>query len=261
MFKKIEIKPIHFIAAILVLLLLMLMQCNRVSKLKQENVALENKVERIKGNVEASVDTVEVFTNDNGFYISEIKGYQFTVKELKKENVELLDKYKDALEDALKLERLNQLLQAQINIKDVDTVWAIVKNDTTLIFSDSTFYEDDNWRKFTATVDVSLNDTVIKGAIGTFDYDQNIKLYAGIETVDGIKKVNISTKYPGITFKNIEGISIVEDELNKIKKQKRGRLSLGVGGGYGITFGNSNTIYHGPQVGLFLTYSPKWLQF
>ena len=154
MFKKIEIKPIHFIAAILVLLLLMLMQCNRVSKLKQENVALENKVERIKGNVEASVDTVEVFTNNSGFYINEIKGYQFTVKELKKEKVGLLSKYKEALEDAVKLERLNQLLQAQINIKDVDTVWAIVKNDTTLIFSDSTFYEDDNWRKFTATVDV-----------------------------------------------------------------------------------------------------------
>lgn len=260
-FKKIKIQPIHFISAILVMILLMLFQCNRVSILKQKNDALENKVERIKGNAEASVDTIEVFKNDNGFYINEIKGYQFTVKELKNENGGLLKKYKKALESAVKLERLNQLLEAQININNVDTVWAIVKNDTTLIFSDSTFYDDGNWRKFTASVDVSLNDTIIKGALGTFDYDQNIKLYAGIETVEGIKKINISTKYPGITFKSIEGISIVEDELNKIKKQKRGRLSLGFGGGYGITFGKNNSIYHGPQVGLFLTYSPKWLQF
>lgn len=256
-----KIRPIHFIAVILMLLLLLLFQCNSMSVLKEKNNALENKVERINGNVEASKDTIESFRNKNGYYISEIKGYQYTIEELKDSNSDILEKYKDALDEAVELERINQVLQAQLEIKDVDTVWAIVENDTVLIFRDSTNYGDDNWRKFTADIRVSLKDSTIKGALGTFDYEQGIKLYAGIETVDGIKKVNISTKYPGLTFKNIEGISVVEDELNKIKDKKRGRVSLGIGGGYGITFGNGNNLYHGPQVGIFVTYSPKWLQF
>ena len=75
------------------------------------------------------------------------------------------------------------------------------------------------------------------------------------------KKINISTKYPGLTFNEIEGISLIEDEINIAKKQKRGRLCLGVGGGYGVTFTKQSLVYHGPQIGVFLIYSPKWLQF
>ena len=117
-----KIRPIHFIAVILALLLLLLFQCNSMSVLKEKNNALENKVDRINGNVEASKDTIESFRNKNGYYMSEIKGYQYTIEELKDSNSDILKKYKDALNEAVELERINQVLQAQLEIKDVDTV-------------------------------------------------------------------------------------------------------------------------------------------
>ena len=200
MFKKLEIKPIHFIAAILVLILLLLHQCNRTSKFKAINEGLENKVDRVKANVEAANDTIITYKNDNDYYVNEISGYQYTIAELKGEN--------------------NQLLKAEVNIVQVDTVFAEVENDTTLAFADSTHYGDNNWRKFDAKVNIFHRDGTLVGGLGTFNYSQNIKLYAGIESIDGRKKINISTKYPGLMFNEIEGISLIEDEINVAKKQK-----------------------------------------
>ena len=261
MFNKLEIKPIHFITAILVLVLLMLFQCNRISKLKVKNTALENKVVRVKANVEASADTIQTYINEKGYYINEIQGYQYTVKELETENKSLLKDYKKALADVVELKNLNQLLRTELSIREVDTVYATVQNDTTLLFTDSTDYGDDNWRKFDATVNVFTQGDSLIGGLGTFDYTQNIKLYAGIEAIDGRRHINISTKYPGLTFKTIEGISVIEDELNAAKKKKRGRVCIGVGGGYGILFGPNSQVLYGPQLGVSIIYSPKWLQF
>ena len=261
MFKKLEIKPIHFITTILVILLLLLHQCNRTSKLKVINQGLENKIERVKANVEAANDTIITYKNDNDYYINEISGYQYTIAELKGENKDLLKDYEKALSDVAELKRLNQLLKAEVNIVQVDTIFADVENDTTLAFVDSTHYGDNNWRKFDAKVNIFHRDGTLVGGLGTFNYSQNIKLYAGIQSIDGRKKINISTKYPGLIFNEIEGISLIEDEINIAKRQKRGRVSLGIGGGYGVTFTKQNLVYHGPQIGVFFIYSPKWLQF
>ena len=90
MFKKLEIKPIHFITVILVMVLLLLHQCNRTSKLKAINNGLENKIERVKANVDAANDSVISYQNKNDYYVNEISGYQYTVAELKGENKKLL---------------------------------------------------------------------------------------------------------------------------------------------------------------------------
>ena len=82
-----------FITAILVMLLLLLHQCNRTSKLKVINQGLENKIERVKANVEAANDTIITYKNDNDYYINEISGYQYTIAELKGENKDLLKDY------------------------------------------------------------------------------------------------------------------------------------------------------------------------
>jgi len=261
MFDRLEIKPIHFIAAILGLVILLMMQCNRNSKLKSINLGLENKVTRTEANVKAGLDSIEVYKNKNNYHISEISGYQFTIKELTGEKANILKDYENALADVVELKNVNQLLRAEVAIHEVDTIFATLDGDTALLFSDSTNYGDNNWRTFDARVNVFLKDSTITGGLGSFDYKQNIKLYAGIETLDGKKHINISTKYPGLLFNDIEGISLIEDEINLVKKQKRGRVCIGVGGGYGITFTNSNRVFHGPQLGLYVIYSPKWLQF
>ena len=67
MFKSLEIKPIHFISVILVLILLLMHQCNRTAKIKAINGGLEKKVERVEANVIASQDSVKYYKNSTQY--------------------------------------------------------------------------------------------------------------------------------------------------------------------------------------------------
>ena len=257
MFKKLEIKPIHFISVILVLIILLMYQCNRTDKIKAINVALEDKVERVESNFLAGQDTIEYYKNKNDFYVGEIRAYTYTANELKNEGDELFEKYNNALGEIKKLEKVNQLLSTQINIVEVDTVFASIENDSVLYFNDSTNYGDGNWRMWNSKISLFKDGDRLTGALNDFKYEQGIRLYSSIEEVDGYKKINIATKYPGLTFDDIEGISIIENEINQAKAERKSRIALGIGAGYGLTFTTGNMVYHGPQVGLFLTYTIK----
>lgn len=261
MFKSLEIKPIHFISVILILILLLMHQCNRNTKIKAINKGLEVKVERAGQNIIAKQDSVRYYKNENDFLVSEITAYEFTAEELKNNANDLYTKYENALGEIKKLKKVNQLLSAEIIIKEVDTVYAFVENDSILYFNDSTDYGDGNWRKWNSKISLFEKDNKLTGALNSFSYEQGIKLYSSIEEVDGIKKINIATKYPGLTFNNIEGISLIEDEINKAKEDYKSRVRLGLGVGYGLTFTTGNLVYHGPQVGVFLTYTPKLFNF
>lgn len=261
MFKKIEIKPIHFIAVILVLIILLMHQCNRTGKIKAINKGLEKKVERVAANVIAGQDSIRYYKNENDYLVSEISAYEFTAEELKNNANDLYAKYEDALGDIKKLERVNQLLSTEISIKETDTVYAFIESDSVLYFNDSTDYGDGNWRKWNSKISLFEKDNKLTGALNSFSYEQGIKLYSSVEEVKGIKKINIATKYPGLTFNSIEGISLIEDEINKAKEDNKSRVRLGLGVGYGLTFTTGNLVYHGPQVGLFLTYTPKLFNF
>ena len=246
---------------ILILIILLMLQCDRAAKVKAINVGLENKVERVEANIIASQDSVLYYKNENDFYISEISSYEYTAKELKNEAGDLYVKYENALGKIKELKKVNQLLSAEIIIKEIDTVYAYIENDSILYFNDSTDYGDGNWRKWNSRISLFEKDNKLTGALNSFSYEQGIKLYSSIEEVDGIKKINIATKYPGLTFNNIEGINIIEDEINKAKEDYKSRIRLGLGLGYGLTFAKDNLVYHGPQLGLFLTYTPKLFNF
>ena len=238
-----------------------MLQCNRTAKIKAINGGLEKKVERVAANVIASQDSIRYYKNENDYLVSEITAYEFTAEELKNNANDLYAKYEDALGDIKKLERVNQLLSAEISIKETDTVYAFIESDSVLYFNDSTDYGDGNWRKWNSKISLFEKDNKLTGALNSFSYEQGIKLYSSVEEVEGIKKINIATKYPGLTFNSIEGISLIEDEINKAKEENISRVRLGLGVGYGLTFTTGNLVYHGPQVGLFLTYTPKLFNF
>lgn len=261
MFKSLEIKPIHFISVILVLIILLMFQCNRTAKIKAINGGLEKKVERVEANVIASQDSIKYYKNENDYLVSEITAYEFTAEELTNDANDLYAKYENALGDIKKLKKVNQLLSAEINIKEVDTVYAFIESDSVLYFNDSTDYGDGNWRKWNSKISLFEKDNKLTGALNSFSYEQGIKLYSSVEEVEGIKKINIATKYPGLTFNSIEGISLIEDEINKAKEEYKSKVKLGLGLGYGLTFTKDNRVYHGPQFGLFLTYTPKLFNF
>ena len=98
MFKKIEIKPIHFIAVILVLIILMMGQCSRISGLKAERSALETKITRVENNILASNDSVAFYKNGQDYYISQISGFEKTKQELLADKDQAYQKYVSVLD-------------------------------------------------------------------------------------------------------------------------------------------------------------------
>ena len=56
----------------------------------------------------------------------------------------------------------------------------------------------------------------------------------------------------------IEGIDLINNELNTYKKKSRWNVNFGIGMGL---YPNNGTVTPAPFVGVVLGYSPKWLQF
>lgn len=265
MFNTLKIKPIHFIAIILILIILMMGQCSRISGLKSKRDALETKVERIENNVLAAKDSITLYKNKQDYYISQISGFEKTKQELLDDKNQAYKKYASVLDLNKKLKGVNNLLKMQITTKDsiISAMMNVTDNGNgtfTIKLSDNQDFGDDNWRNFKGSVLVEILNNKINPVVSKFIYEQNITLHSSLETIDGRKKIKIATKYPGINFNTIENISIVEDELNKVSENKKIKFGVSMGVMYGATV-IGNQVYLAPMVGVGLTITPKWLQF
>jgi hypothetical protein len=265
MFKKIEIKPIHFVAVILVLIILMMGQCSRISGLKAERSALETKITRVENNILASNDSVVFYKNKQDYYISQISGFEKTKQELLDDKEQTYKKYVDVLDLNKKLKGVNNLLKTQITTKDsiINSMMSVTNNTdgtSTINLADNKDFGDNNWRRFKGSVLVKRQGDTLNALSSNFLYEQNIMLYSSLETIDGRKKIKIATKYPGINFNTIENISVIEDELNKVSKDKKMKFGVSMGVMYGATI-IGNQVYLAPMLGIGFTITPKWLQF
>jgi hypothetical protein len=265
MFKKIEIKPIHFVAVILVLIILMMGQCSRISGLKAERTALETKITRVENNILASNDSVAFYKNGQDYYISQISGFEKTKQELLDQKDQAYQKYVGVLDLNKKLKGVNNLLRIEISTKDsiINSLLSVTNNldgTSTINIADNKEFGDNNWRKFKGSVLIKKQGEEISALSSNFLYEQNIMLYSSLETIDGRKKIKIATKYPGINFNTIENISVIEDELNKVSENKKMKFGVSMGVMYGATV-IGNQVYLAPMVGFGFTITPKWLQF
>ena len=68
---------------VVLLILLNLNNCNRISGLKGDLVESKNETKRVVNNYEASRDTLQQYVSSNGNLIGQIQGYELTVAELK----------------------------------------------------------------------------------------------------------------------------------------------------------------------------------
>jgi hypothetical protein len=265
MFKKIEIKPIHFVAVILVLIILMMGQCSRISGLKAKRTALETKITRVENNILASNDSVAFYKNGQDYYISQISGFEKTKQELLDQKDQAYQKYVGVLDLNKKLKGVNNLLRIEISTKDsiINSLLSVTNNldgTSTINIADNKEFGDNNWRKFKGSVLIKKQGEEISALSSNFLYEQNIMLYSSLETIDGRKKIKIATKYPGINFNTIENISVIEDELNKVSENKKMKFGVSMGVMYGATV-IGNQVYLAPMVGFGFTITPKWLQF
>jgi outer membrane murein-binding lipoprotein Lpp len=239
---------------IAVLAMVLLGQCSRVSTLKGNIESLEMDVANAESNILASKDTVDMFINANNFLEAEIKTFTYTNEQLTLNNNEIAKKYTDALSLNKKLEGVKVLLTAQLQTKDTIFLNSNIGSDNTFTFKDSSDFGDNNTRVIKLDAKISNDSTVI----GNFTIAQTMTLLAAFEKdSDGINRMRISTKYPFDNI-NIQGIELINNELNIYRKKSRWNINFGLG--YGI-YQSGSILRIAPFVGTTLGYSPKWLQF
>lgn len=255
-------KPLrNFLAGALVVLIF-LGQCNRISNLSVELDNVENVANRNFENYLAARDTIQNERNQRNELLSSIRSYEFEVSSLQKDNNKLLAKYKDALSLNKKYIEINNLISAELEVKDSIIASGIVStNGDTLSVSVSDQKEWDkyNWRSFNGQIDLLKIDTTYNLLSSNFNLNQGISLKMAIVEESGTSFLRVSSPYPNLSFTNIENINLVNDKLNA-PAMKKGGWSIGLGIGYGLNIQGSTTGF-GPTIGVGLYYSPKWLRF
>lgn len=260
-------RNIILFGAIVVLVLLLMQQCERSANLKQDVATAQMIANRNLNNYKASQDTIKFERNRNGELVAIKLAYEFDINTLTAENKRVIGDYQKALGLNKDLKGVNSLLRAEIKLKDSiinaqSSVVTTSDSTATISISDEKNWDKYNWRKFNGTVNV-LRDKKTNNLMvlsNKFNFEQGIELKAAIINEDGVNKLKITSPSPGVLFTNIENINLVNDKLNQ-KQEKRSGWSLGVGVGYGINLNNNQVISVGPSLNVGLMWSPKWLRF
>lgn len=236
-----------------VVVLLLLGQCNRNASLRRDVKELEGQVSESASNFKAAQDTVKVYSNKNGYMIAEISSFKLSNQDLLKANKQLAKDYTNALSLNKRLKNVNTLLRAELTSKDSIPFNQALNSDSTFRFEDYNDYGDNSYRRI--TVDGKIQDSTITGKI---ELEQNIRLWLAIENKSGLNTLKLSTKYPFDNF-DLQGIELINKELNKYQKKSRWNVSAGVG--IGVIPNSVTGLSLSPTVGVMLGWSPKWLQF
>ena len=251
-------------AGMIISLMLFLQQCNRTSKFKEELRIQQAESDRNLSNYIAANQTMETLRNDNGVLISKVRSYEFDITNLTKDNRQLVSKYNSVLSENKKLKNVNNLLTAEIEIRDdiIANISVLPVNidDSELTFKQENDYGDGNMRSISGKLSVSIKDGKIESSPIEIVSLSRISLLAAIKENNGVKYLEVATSYPGVKIDKIENISLVNRELNR-KIEKRAGWSIGLGVTYGVNLNNNQVISYGPAMGVGLFWSPKWLRF
>ena len=263
---KISRTTLIFIGVV-ILVLLLLQQCNSNASLKREIKQVQMVADRELNNYKAGQDTIRIERNKNGELVAQKLAYEFDINSLTEVNKKAIADYQRALNLTKDIKNINSLLRTEIRVKDSiinskGTVIRLTDSTSTIKFNDDKNWDKYNWRRFNGTLDVLRNKKTNSLSVTSsrFDFEQGIELKAAILNENGVNSLKITTPYPGIEFTNIENINLVNDKLNQ-KNEKKAGFSIGIGAGYGINLTPNSVITVGPQIGIGLYWSPKWLRF
>ena len=239
------------LGGIVVLLFLLVRQCNETEHAKGE-------VTRFQNNLEAANDTILNYVNENGESVGEIRGLNLSLEELrdslkyeKSRPPITIVKYKTIVEE--------RIVEVPVKIKDT-----VIKQNGVDFKSVLSFNSKSDWEKSSRLIDVSLpytfTDSLMFGS-ATIGLKQNIWLDATLSQDLNTKEVfiKLTSDYPGTTFNNTQGIMIDQNspEFKSIQMKNRKPFGLGVNMGMGIT-GDGN---FGPYIGIGISWNPKLLQW
>ncbi len=265
-----------------ILIAIILMQCSRNRGLKDELINQKAETQRIQNNLEAiSAPLIQAKINDSTLRAERL-ALKLTMEELKQNYSDLLIGFED-------FKKQNPKVIERITFNNTETIKEVMvyaKIDSLgngmFNFNDSMFFADGNYRKLRGTIpfsskffnksdstQTSLDSlglyTQINPGAGNFVLEQGIRLKVCLFEDPKTKKVTIAatTSYPGITFTQLDGADIMSDETSR-RATRSFRKSWGIGVSFGYGLGvdlKSSKIIMGPQIGIGITYTPKWLQW
>lgn len=253
--------------AFIILILFLLSTCNRTAGLKRQIAENKEESQRIVNNYEASRDTLKMYQDNNGNLVGKIQGYELTISDLKNDYENLFGKHED-------LKKRPPITITKVVTVIKDSLIEVAINSTgdstggELEFSDSTFFSEGNWRNLSGKIPYSLDNTLPNPLVpgkGSFEIGQSISLSTTLtkDKETGKIMIRVETPYPGVTFSNIQGASILDDNKNKkLWRQARKTWSVGASVGYGVLLDVKNSnVSLGPYYGVGIAYSPKWMQW
>ena len=248
-----------------VFVLFFLKQCNQISNLKQDVKFAQEDADRNLNNFKASQDSVTVLRNNNGDQLAEIRSYEFDLSQLQESQKSLTKKYKKALALNKDLNNVNSLISAELEIKDsidIKTNTEVIDTTTSRItFNSDKDFGNGNTRILSGFSTVKYDFGKFEVLDTKFELKQTLSLMAAIEAgEDGADRLKLSTSYPGLEIKDIENINLVNTRLNR-KFEKKAGWGIGIGVGYGINLNNNQVISTGPNIGIGIYWSPKFLRF
>ena len=224
-------KPLrNFLAGALVVILF-LSQCNRINNLQIKLDNTEAVANRNFENYLAARDTIKIERNSKDELVSTIRSYEFEVNTLQKDKEKLISKYEKALSLNKKYIEINNLISAELQVKDSIIASGIVsRNGNTLSVnvSDQKEWDKYNWRSFNGQIDLLKIDTTYNLLSSNFSLNQGISLKMAIVEESGTSFLRVSSPYPNLEFTNIENINLVNDRLNQPRANKGG-WSIGLG--------------------------------
>lgn len=257
-------KSLRNFILLVIVMLLFLKQCNKISTLEQDLKQTEDAAQRSFNNYRAAQDSVRVLVLNNGNLVSTIKSYEFDIANIEDKQKDLIRKYIEALGLSKDLSKINNMLATKIKIKDsmlanlsvtkIDSLTDLVKFDK---FND---FGSGNIRLLQGNMFAYKEGNNILYRDPIFTLKQEISLLAAIEMINGQNEIKITTQYPGLSIKKIENINLINTKLNQ-RNEKTTGWSVGFGVGYGVNLNNNQVISYGPSLGVGLFYSPKWLRF
>jgi hypothetical protein len=184
---------------------------------------------------------------------------------------ELKNEYENLFNDYNELKGEKTKTITQVKYVYIDTSFNVPTdinvNDSniTVNFRDSLGIDNYNYRVTKGLFKISLQNSP-KVTYNTLSYKIGMSIKTGLYVNENDEvRIRVSTKMPNVTFTDIEGAYVLEDEDSKKALRKlRKTMSIGISVGYGKLIYNTNgalRMSNGMFIGIGLQYHPKWLQW
>jgi len=235
------------------------------SKLKIENIKLNQDTEIYSNNIIAINDTIEFWKDKSNNYFSEKKILSATKEMLLNQYNTEREKYLKLIKDYNESDKLIAYLEGQIIFKDSiiqklsknpNSGESFIKNDSTIFLDIGKTYDSVNYYRVYGDITTTINENKLIAGKMSLQNNFAIGLNLGINRDDktGQAKIVSKSAFPAKLY--LSGITEIESAINR---EPTHYIGVGIILGYGSTLQQKPIL--SPFIGIGVFYTPKWATF